>query len=123
MNEHPHTEAPREYGELYYSADAVAAFLRVVAQYVEADKRQLVLRLSHSIPTTMPWAHDSPDLQQPPSEHSLCRFVQFGIRDSTILGSDTLRLTALLRNGPNPQHLADWEYLTGMADQQSNGAR
>jgi hypothetical protein len=120
MNEQPESEAPREYGELYYHPSAIVAVLHALANAMEGDKRDLVLQLSRCLPTTMYWNDNSKNIQQTEDERTLCRTVQLGLQYPDIFGDSTLRFIALLRNGPGPVCPIDWEHPPRVADEQPN---
>jgi hypothetical protein len=119
----PRPEAHREYGELYYRADAVAAILRAVARHLEGGERRAVLLLSHDIPTTMPWHDPGKDLWQQADQLCLCRALQLGLRNYSVLGAGPVRLACLLRNGAGDMRLSDREYAAGLADGVSDPGR
>jgi hypothetical protein len=120
MNEQPEPKAYREYGELFFHSSVVTAILHMVALSLEGDKRDAMLQLSHSFPTTMPWAPDSTHVQQQTNDYPVCRPVQLRIRDNALFGANTLRPTALLRNGPSHMYSFHWEHSTGVADEQQD---
>jgi len=120
MNEQHPSEGLRQYGELFYRADAVAAILRAVAGPLEGHGRDFVLRVSSDLPTTMPWPADSRDLQRAASLHDLCRPVLLRLQHDGILGPDPLRLDVLLWRGPRVMPSDYGEHDPSLVDQQQN---
>jgi hypothetical protein len=116
MDDQRRSEGLRQYGELFYRADAVAAILRAVADTLEGDRRIAVLRLSSNIPSTMSWPNNGGDVQQQASLNSVYSFVQFRIQHTYSLDTDPIRLDALLWRGPGLLPPADGQHDSGLAD-------